>query len=416
MSILDIQVVETRQKIRKHIEEAIVSCKTSFKMVQRCKDGGVAQVEVTATSIELRDKQLLRLVMHDISEGGAAKADLKLKAELLDLAADSIVLSDLKLNIIYVNEAACRLSGFSQKELNKMNVRELIHPDYISFIDQHLHEVTEKGQSIFEDAYVSKGGSILLGEVHARLTDVDNRKVALSVVRDITQRKRAGAMLENKISVLVAVEEPLLADGIINAIAASGDLEVVARPSDLAETSKLIGKLQPRVAIIDFSLLGSNPYHAIEQMKQANRNGAIIVMTSKTTPSCLFDCLVSGAAGYLPKKTSATEVASAIRGTCAGEAVLDRHSVYEMIRYVSQSMGNKNHLAEERCLTTREVEVLKLASEGLTNKKIAEKLFVSERTVQSFLSTIFNKLGVGSRTEAVLAAWRMGWIRDDSIQ
>lgn len=215
--------------------------------------------------------------------------------------------------------------------------------------------------------------------------------------------------MENRIPILIAVTEPLLADGIANAIMACEDLQVVARPSDRRETIRQIGKLQPRVAIIDFSLLEPVAFQAIRQIKQANQNVAIIVLASKTTPSCLLRSFEAGVAGYLLKKASAAELVNSIRSVCAGEAVADMHSIME---YLGQATSEQSYLNKRQRLGHKELEVLKLASKGLTNKEIAKKLFVSERTVESHFNAIFGKLRVGSRTEAVLMAWRNGWITD----
>jgi DNA-binding NarL/FixJ family response regulator len=219
--------------------------------------------------------------------------------------------------------------------------------------------------------------------------------------------------VQKGISVFIAIMEPLLADGIANAIMASEDLQVVARPSNRRETITQIGKLQPRAAIIDFSLLEPAPFQAIRQIKQASPDVAIIILTSKTTPSCVLRSFEAGVAGYLLKKASASEVLSAIRSVCAGEAVADMHSITECLAQVT---SEPSYSRAGQHLGVRELEVLKLASKGLTNKEIAEKLFVSQRTVESHFNAIFGKLGVGSRTEAVLMAWRNNWITNEDVE
>jgi DNA-binding NarL/FixJ family response regulator len=221
--------------------------------------------------------------------------------------------------------------------------------------------------------------------------------------------------MASKIAILVAITEPLFADGIVNAIMATDDLEVVAKPKERTETITLIQELQPRVAIIDLDLFGRDVFQAIREIKKEHESVAILAVVSRTTSSCLRQSLQAGVAGYLLKKATATEFINAIRGICAGEAVLNLQSVYELMQHLDYAMDEQGHLGKAPHLSRRELEVLKLSSKGLSNKKIARELFISERTVQSQFGAIFGKLGVASRTEAVLAAWRKGWITEEDI-
>lgn len=221
--------------------------------------------------------------------------------------------------------------------------------------------------------------------------------------------------MDGKIKVLVATAEPLLADGIVNAVMATNDLEVIAKPKNRTEAITLIRELQPCVAIIDCDLLEPDCFQAIREIKQVNSNLAILTLTSKTAPSRLLEHLQAGVAGYLLKTATSDEVINAIRRVCTGEAVLTLSSMYELIRHLERAADEQGRLRKGQRLHQKELEVLKLASKGLTNKEIAQKLFVSERTVQSHFGTIFGKLEVGSRTEAVLVAWRNGWIADEDL-
>ena len=221
--------------------------------------------------------------------------------------------------------------------------------------------------------------------------------------------------VEGKVKVLVATTEPLLADGIASAIMVADNLEVVAKPKDRTELITLAPKLQPHVLIVDFALLEPDIFQAVREIKLSCPVMAILALVSKRSPPCLLLALRAGIAGYLPKKASRTEIVNAVRGVCSGEAVLDLESVRELIQSLGHVMESQGHLREMEGLTQKELEVLKLASKSLTNKKIAQKLCISERTVQSHFGTIFNKLGAASRTEAVLQAWRNGWITGEDL-
>lgn len=218
-----------------------------------------------------------------------------------------------------------------------------------------------------------------------------------------------------KIDVLVAVGEPLLADGIVNAIAVTDDLRVVAVPRHQSEITKQLAELRPHIAVVDPELFEPHPAQGIWQVKLAHPTIAMLVLVSKATPSCLARCLEAGIEGYLPKTVNARRLLEAIRGICNGEAVVDLQCIREAARHLHHVAGEQDYVPKKSQLGHRELEVLKLAGEGLTNKEIAKRLFVSERTVQSHFSAIFNKLGARSRTEAVVLALRNGWIADDSV-
>ena len=177
-------------------------------------------------------------------------------------------------------------------------------------------------------------------------------------------------------------------------------------------------KLQPgavSVAIIDYDLYGPDVFQAIKEIKQDYESLSILALINRTTPSCLLRSLQVGVAGYLLKTATSDEIVNAVRAVYSGEAVLDLQSVYELIHHVDYSVDKQGYIGEGQRLRQRELEVLKLASKGLSNKEIARRLFLSERTVQSHFSMIFERLGVASRTKAVLEAWRNGWITNDDL-
>ena len=127
----------------------------------------------------------------EITEHKQAEEELKLRAQILDGATDSIFLHDFDGNFIYVNETACRAHGYSREEFMKMKLRQVIAPERVSRLDSDFQEMLEKGQVIFESAHLRKDGSIMPAEVHGRTIESGGRKLLLTVIRDITERKRA---------------------------------------------------------------------------------------------------------------------------------------------------------------------------------------------------------------------------------
>jgi PAS domain S-box-containing protein len=129
----------------------------------------------------------------DITERKQAEEALKLRAQILDSATDSIFLHDFDKNFIYVNETACRIHGYSREEFMKMKLSQVVAPERVSRLDSEFQEMLEKEQAIFESAHLRKDGSIMPAEVHGRTIDSGGKKLILTVIRDITERKQAEA-------------------------------------------------------------------------------------------------------------------------------------------------------------------------------------------------------------------------------
>jgi DNA-binding NarL/FixJ family response regulator len=217
------------------------------------------------------------------------------------------------------------------------------------------------------------------------------------------------------ISVLIATVEPLLSDGIDKAISAESDLSVASEVNNPSEIMTQIDRLKPDVALIDFHLLEPNAFQIIEHIKRKHPKIDIIILVDRTNPSCLRRCLQAGTAGYVLKKARAHEFVDAVRSVHNGRAVVGLTNITELIQFCDVMAKKVDSSKGGHHISSREIDVLKLAGKGLTNRQIAKELNISERTVQSYFGAIFNKLAVGSRAEAVLTAWRHGWMAEDDF-
>ena len=150
-----------------------------------------------------------RTAMSDITTRKQAEIELKLKEQLLDGASDSIFLHDVQGQFIYVNEAACRDRGYEREELRGKSIWALIGPDYVATREKTLQNLFTQGETTFESAHVRKDGSVMPVEIHARIIDLGDRRLILSVARDITERKRTEETL---------LKEKTLSDTIINSL------------------------------------------------------------------------------------------------------------------------------------------------------------------------------------------------------
>ena len=215
-----------------------------------------------------------------------------------------------------------------------------------------------------------------------------------------------------KIGVLIVDDEPVYREGLCRILEAEEDLEVVARSSNYEEARRIAEELSPDVVIIGVSISGLRDVETISRIKAACPDAAILVVGSAISGSLLLACLRAGVAGYLPKKTDLREMVSAVRSLHAGEVVLQKESVSKMLEEIKRG----EEAGKILLLKDREVDVLKLVARGGSNKDIAQELGISVRTVQTHLANIFAKLGVDTRTEAVLYAIREGWISLDEVK
>jgi DNA-binding NarL/FixJ family response regulator len=159
-----------------------------------------------------------------------------------------------------------------------------------------------------------------------------------------------------------------------------------------------------------------NGIEATKQIKSKCPSTAILILTAYDEDQYIFALLEAGAAGYLLKSVRGRDLVEAIRSVHAGESVLHPAITRKVIDRFAQPRGESEEDSGVDRLTDRELDVLKLASKGMGNKDIADHLHLSTRTVQTHLSTVFAKMGVGSRTEAVVRALRIGWISlDDTL-
>jgi NarL family two-component system response regulator LiaR len=217
----------------------------------------------------------------------------------------------------------------------------------------------------------------------------------------------------NTIKVMLVEDHVLVREGARELLDREKDLHVVAEAGDGEEAVYLAAARHPDVVVMDIAMPKLNGIEATRQIKAADPSTAVLVLTAYDDDQYIFAFLEAGAAGYLLKDVSMEDLIKAIRAVYAGESVLHPTIARKVVNYFSQRTARRRADEEERDLdqlTEREIEVLKLAAKGMTNREIGLELIISVRTVQVHLSNVFSKLGVGSRTEAVLRALREGWL------
>jgi DNA-binding NarL/FixJ family response regulator len=207
--------------------------------------------------------------------------------------------------------------------------------------------------------------------------------------------------LPEPIRVLVVDDHGVVREGLRTFLLLQEGIEVVGEAADGREAVEAARTLDPDVVLMDLVMPVLDGVEAMRRIHERRPGTRVVVLTSFTDDDKLLAAVRAGAAGYLLKTAAPQEVVRAIRAAAAGDAVLDPSAAGRLLQALS---GPR----EPQPLTPREREVLALISRGLTNKRIAGELGVSEKTVKTHVGRILAKLGVTDRTQAALYAVREG--------
>jgi NarL family two-component system response regulator LiaR len=219
----------------------------------------------------------------------------------------------------------------------------------------------------------------------------------------------------DKVRVLLVDDHVVLRQGTRQLLEHERDMEVVGEAGDGEEAVQLARDLKPDVIVMDVALPKLSGIEATKRIKEHMPSAMVLVLTGYDYDEYIFSLLEAGAAGYLLKDVSGDDLINAIRAVYSGEPVLHPAVISKlMARFTSQD-ARPAPSQTEAVLSEREMEVLRLAAKGMSNKDLGEALCISVRTVQAHMRSIFNKLGVGSRSEAVILGLRKGWFTLDDI-
>lgn len=217
-----------------------------------------------------------------------------------------------------------------------------------------------------------------------------------------------------KITIMLADDHVVVRESIRKFLEEEKSFQVVGEAGDGTSAVEMAVHLKPRVVIMDLDMPGLNGIEATRQIKKAYPGCVVLILTAYDDEQYIFALPEIGASGYLLKDISGRELINATRAVCRGESVLHPAVTSKVIKRLK---GNeKKDTGTTEPLTVREKEVLLLVAAGYKNKEIAKSLYVSTRTVEAHLGNIFAKLGVSSRTEAILEAIKKEWILVDQLR
>jgi two-component system response regulator DevR len=207
------------------------------------------------------------------------------------------------------------------------------------------------------------------------------------------------------IRVFLLDDHEVVRRGLVALLEATGEIEVVGESGSALEAARRIPAFRPDVAVLDARLPDGSGIDVCREVRSADPGIKALILTSYQDDEALFSAIMAGAAGYVLKQIKGTDLVDAIRRVAAGQSLLDpavTQQVLERIRH-----GADSEPEELKGLTAQERRILELIAEGMTNRQIGEELFLAEKTVKNYVSSLLAKLGLERRTQAAILATKL---------
>ncbi len=217
--------------------------------------------------------------------------------------------------------------------------------------------------------------------------------------------------MAESISVLLVDDHAMVRQGVKAFLVTQPDLSVIGEAGSGEEAIQLAAQFIPDVILMDLIMPGMDGVEATRRVKQVSPRSQIVVLTSYHEDEHIFPALKAGALSYILKDVSADELASAVRKAAVGEAILHPRVAARVIKDLQGRRAEVLNPFTE--LSERELEVLKLIADGMSNAEMAAKLVLSEKTIKGHVSNILSKLHLVDRTQAAVYAWREGVVRKE---
>jgi NarL family two-component system response regulator LiaR len=218
-------------------------------------------------------------------------------------------------------------------------------------------------------------------------------------------------MSEPTTTVLLVDDHALVRQGVRAFLETQSDIAVVAEAGSGEEAVRLAAEHAPDVALVDLIMPGMDGVEATRRLKARSPRTNVVVLTSYHDDEHVFPAIQAGALSYILKEVGPDELADAVRKAASGEAVLHPRVAARVVRELHGARRDEPNVFHD--LSDRELDVLKLIAEGLSNAEISGRLFISEKTTKNHVSNILGKLHLADRTQAAVYAWRQGVVRRD---
>lgn len=221
---------------------------------------------------------------------------------------------------------------------------------------------------------------------------------------------------EYRIRVLLATVPKLFREGLTLILSQDEGIEVIGQASGAAETIDLVSRFRPEIVVLDTAMLETDGIQLLSSLRRASGTTKALVAFPVNHQSRIVNVLKGGAKGCLSKDTGGKELVKAIKAVASGELWVERKILTRLLEREAitdcEEPGRKGRSRFD--LTCRENEILRLLAYGLKNRQIGETLFISEKTVKTHLNSIYRKLNVASRSQAVVYAISHAWEIDSS--
>jgi two-component system response regulator DegU len=213
------------------------------------------------------------------------------------------------------------------------------------------------------------------------------------------------------IRLMLADDHQMLREGLRRSMVDQG-FDVVCEASDGMEAVEAAFRLRPDVILMDVTMPEMDGVEATRRIRQSLAETRVVMLTMHADQDVLANAIRAGASGYLVKDCSTDEIADAVRMAATGDTPISPQLAASMLDEVRR-LDQRHAADEDRVVTRREEEVLQLIADGCSTPEVAERLFISQKTVKNHLASIYQKLDARDRTQAVLQAVRMGIVRLD---
>lgn len=213
-------------------------------------------------------------------------------------------------------------------------------------------------------------------------------------------------MSKKKIAVMLVDDHKLLRQGLKQILELEEDINVVSQAGDGEEAIEKAQKYNPDIILLDINMPKVNGIETLRRLKDLGINSKIIILTIYDDREYLFETMKIGASGYVLKDSDADSLIKAIKDVNHGKTYIQPSIASVLVEELNEKNKKDGDYAKIESLTKREYEVLTLVAEGLNNKEIASKLFISEKTVKNHVSNIFKKIKVNDRIQAAIFAFK----------
>ena len=217
--------------------------------------------------------------------------------------------------------------------------------------------------------------------------------------------------MSEPITVLLVDDHAMVRQGVRAFLETQPDIAVVAEADSGEEAVRLAVAHAPDVALMDLIMPGMDGVEATRRLTARSPRTNVVVLTSYHDDEHVFPAIRAGALSYVLKEVGPDELAETVRKAATGEAVLHPRVAARVVRELHGHRRDESNVFHD--LSDRELEVLKLIAEGLSNAEISGRLFISEKTTKNHVSNILGKLHLADRTQAAVYAWRQGVVRRD---